>query len=157
RLLSMSWAEKFIFRVQVFTVGMAVICPSILVWMALNAKRQIDSYNWPEAPGIVESTTAKTWLDDKKVIKYFGRVVYRYSVNGQEYTSDLTDLGPGMKRIERQAALADVSLYQPGGTVTVYYDPNDPSVGVIEKGIPAIHKVILIALSIGSIIFLLGS
>ncbi len=148
----MDWGERFKFRLQMFAVIMAVICPGFLIWMASTAKRQIDSYGWPEVPGVVEATTAKPWQNSKGVIKYFGRVAYRYSVDGREYASDLTDLGPGLKRIDQQTALADVSHYRPGQRVAVSYDLADPSVAVIEKGIPDIHKLLLIGLAIGSVV-----
>src|SRR5205085_461568 len=109
----MSWGDKFRFRLQVFAVIMAVMCPGYLIWMASTAKRQIDSYNWPAAPGVVESTTVNTWMDSRNVTKYFGRVVYRYAVDGRDYTSDLTDLGPGTKRADPRDALADVGRYRP--------------------------------------------
>jgi hypothetical protein len=77
--------------------------------------------------------------------------MYTYVVDGQEFTTDLTDLGPGTKRIDRATALEDVSEYGPGMKVTVYYDPDDPSVGVIEKGIPGVHLVLLVILCVGTV------
>jgi hypothetical protein len=109
----MNWGEKVKYRLQVFAVVMAVMCPGFLIWMSSTALRQIDSYSWPETPGVVESVKAKTWVDNKGVTKYFGRVSYHYTANGREYTTDLTDLGPGTKRTDPQSALADVSPYRP--------------------------------------------
>jgi hypothetical protein len=154
----MKWGEKFAIRIQVFAVFMAVICPGFLIWMASTAKRQFDSYSWPSTSGTVQSTKATLYPGKRpKDAQFFGRVVYRYSVNGQTYTSDLTDLGPGRKRPDQQAALADVSHYHPGDEVTVYYDPHDPSVGVIEKGIPTIHLVLLVGLVIGTVVSWIAS
>ena len=153
----MDWGEKFKLRLQGFTVLMAFMCPGFLIWMASTAKRQIDSYGWPEVPGVVEATTAKPWQDSKGVTKYFGRVTYRYSVGGRDYTSDLTDLGPGLKRADQWAALADVSAYRPGEKVSVYYDPADPGDAVIEKGIPEIHKILLAVLTLGSVVSIIAS
>lgn len=148
----MGWFERFKIRLQVFTVIMAVMCPGFLIWMASTAKRQLDSYYWPETQGVVVVPVVKPWQDSENVTKYFGRVAYRYTVGGREYTSDLTDLGPGAKRDDQQAALDDVSNYRPGESVTVFYDPNDPSVAVIEKGIPEIHKLLLAGLAVGSLV-----
>lgn len=132
----MSWGERFRLRIQFFTVAMAVMCPGFLLRYAPETRRQVESYDWPEVPGVVVTTLAKPWQDDKKVTKYFGRVVYGYAVGGQAYTSDLTDLGPGLKRADQRAALADVGRHRPGDPVAVYYDPADPSVAVIERGSP---------------------
>jgi hypothetical protein len=153
----MSWGESFIIRIKVFTVLMALMCPGFLIWMASDTKRQIDSYSWPTAPGVVVARKPKTWMDDKNVQKFYGRVIYQYTVNDQSFTTDLTDFGPGTKRSDAQAALAGVRQYHPGDSVRVFYDPDDPSVGVIENGIPQIHLLMLIGLSVGSVISIFAS
>ncbi len=144
-------------RLQFFTIGMAVLCPGFLIWRASTKHRQIASRNWPDVPGTVVTPLAKPWLDTDNKTKYFGRVAYRYTVADQPYESDLTDLGPGDKREDAQTALKDVNHYRPGDAVRVYYDPADPGVGVIENGIPTIHLILLIALSVGSVIAIVGS
>ena len=153
----MSWFEQFKLRLQFFTVFVALLCPGFLIWMASGAGRQFASYQWPQVPGTVLTLVAKSWLDSERVTKYFGRVVYKYEVQGKTYTSDLTDLGPGTKQSDQATALADVSQYHRGDKVTVYYDPNDPSVGVLEKGVPQIHKILFVILAVGSLVSLIGS
>lgn len=149
----MSWASDTKFRLQVFAIGLTILCPIGLIWQAAETRRQIASGSWPSVPGVVQETTAKAWLDsDRKRTLFYGRAVYRYAVDGKDYTSDLTDLGPGTKRDTPEEALADVGEYRPGMNVTVYYDPDDPSVGVIEKGVPTIHLVLLVALCLGAVI-----
>lgn len=153
----MSWGEKFKARLKFFAIAMAVMCPGFLIWMAPQTKRQVDSYNWPAVSGVVESITAKTSQNDKKETLYFGRVVYQYTVDGHGYTSDLTDLGPGSKRANERDALADVIKYRAGREVKVYYDPNDPSVAVIENGIPQNHLILIVILIIGAVVSLIAS
>ena len=153
----MSWFEQFKLRIQVFTVFMAFLCPGFLIWMASGAGRQLASYQWPAAQGTVVALVAKSWQDSERVMKYFGRVAYKYEVNGKTYSSDLTDFGPGTKQSDQAAALADVRQYHPGDKVNVFYDPNDPSVGVLEKGIPQIDKILFIILAVGSVVSLIGS
>jgi hypothetical protein len=153
----MNWAENLKTRLQFFTIAMAFMCPGFLIWMAPTTKRQIESYSWPEAPGVVRSINAKDWTDSKGGWKYYGRVFYQYTVSDKEYLSDLTDLGPGQKRSDPQAALYDVRHYLPGQKVTVYYDPADPSIGIVEKGMPQIHQVMLFILTIGSVASFIGS
>jgi Protein of unknown function (DUF3592) len=153
----MTWAEATLERLKFFTVGLVFLCPGFLIWMAPNAKRQYDSNSWPEVPGIVVATLPKPWVDSDKVTMYFGRVVYRYSVDGKEYTTDLTDLGPGAKRSTHQQALADVSSYRAGKEVRVFYDPADPSIGILEPGIPSVHQGLIVGLLVGSLIGIVGS
>jgi Protein of unknown function (DUF3592) len=153
----MSWGEAFNIRIRVFAVLFAVMGPGFLIWMAADTKRQIEGYWWPTAPGVVLSTKPVAWQGDRKSVRFFGRVVYEYTVNGQMFTADLTDLGPGTKRSRIQEALEDVSHYHPGDPVRVYYDPGDPSVGIIENGIPLIHLLLLIGLLAGSVISIVAS
>lgn len=148
----MSWGSDTKLRLQIFAIVMTFLCPAFLIGWATETRRQIASSSWPSVPGEVLGTTAKTWLDADNHTKYYGRVTYRYVLEGKEYTSDLTDLGSGRKRPGREEALADVGQYRPGMKVTVYYDPHDPSAGVLEKGIPTVHLVLLVGLSLGSVI-----
>ena len=152
----MTWAKQTPHAV-VAAVSLVVLCPGFLIWMAPNVKRQYESYSWPGVSGVVVGTSPKTWVDSDKVTMFFGRALYRYSVDGHEYTSDLTDLGPGTKRSTPREALADVSGYRPGADVRVFYDPADPSVGILEPGIPPVHQGLLVGLLIGSVIGIVTS
>ena len=107
----MSWASDTKFRFQFFAICMTFICPIFLVSWAGETKRQIASSSWPSVPGEIQRIIAKPWLDRDNNTKYYGRVTYRYAVDGREYKSDLTDLGPGTKRRDPATALADVSEY----------------------------------------------
>jgi len=149
----MSWASDTRFRFQIFAMGMTIVCPVFLILTTGETKRQLDSNSWPSVEGEVEQAFAKTeWDEESKDNLYFGRVLYRYVVNGKEYKSDLTDLGPGAKRSDLQSALADVSEFEPGMTVPVYYDPADPGIGIVVQGVPTFRVVLLLALMIGTLI-----
>ena len=155
----MSWAENFKFRLQVTSLMLAVGCPGFIVWMVSQARQQMASYSWPSVPGKVQATVAKPWFGEngRGEAKYFGRVVYQYSVSGQDYTSDLTDLGPGSKHSDEREALADVAQYQQGDPVTVFYDPADPQIAVIQKGVPPVHQYMYIALALLTVVSWIGS
>lgn len=153
----MSWAADTKLRCQVVAILWTFIGPGLLIWQAAETKRQFESRSWPSVPGEVHGTDAKTWLNDRKEVRYYGRVRYSYVVDGQLYATDLTDLGPGIKREDRNAALADVAHYQEGMPITVYYDPARPEVGVLENGIPDIHLYLLIGLVVSTLIGLVVS
>lgn len=153
----MSWATDMKFRLQFFAIIAIVLCPATLAWLAAETRQQIASSSWPSVPGQVEAVNAKHWVDPENNIKYYGRVAYRYVVDGKEYATDLTDLGPGTKRLNRDEALADVGNYRPGMTVIVYYDPADPAVGVLENGIPTDRLIFLVVLGAGTLFGVAGT
>ena len=147
----MSWAQNTKIRLQLVAVVMSIACPLGLVWMFGSITRQYASSNWPTAEGVVQGTVVKTWFNAKEgVNKYFARVNYHYTVDGKSFTSDLTDLGPGMKRASRELALADVAAYRPRAKVSVHYDPANPSIGVIEPGVPPTHMILFACLVFGA-------
>lgn len=149
----MSWAQDTKLRLQIGALIGMFGCPGFLIWMAGETKRQVASMRWPTVEGEVTGVTVKdSWSKDGKRTTYFGRAIYRYTVQDREYTSDLTDLGPGMKRADPATALADLAEYEAGEKVLVYYDPQNPSAGILKKGIPPIHLGLLIGLSIATIV-----
>ena len=147
----MSWAEDTKLRLQIVAVGMALMCPAFLIWLAPETFRQFASESWPSAPGVVQTTRAVPWRDSDNVTMYYGTAIYEYVVDGQKYTSDLTELGSRPKRSDPNTALADVSEYTAGMSVPVYFDPADPQIAVIKRGINAVRLGLLIGLAIGSV------
>ena len=153
----MSWFEKLKLRIKFVTVFVAVLGPAFLIWLLWDSRRQLASYQWPVTQGTVVAIRVKPWQDKDGSATYFGRVAYTYELNGKIYSTDLTDLGPGWKQVDEASAKADVSNYHPGDKVPVYYDPVDPSVGVLEKGIPEFQKLLLISLAVASAVAWLGT
>ena len=154
----MSWMQMFRFRLQVFSLIAAIGCPIGLAIMAGQLSQQLASNSWPSVSGRIDGVVARTWWDKKNHrMKYFGRAVYSYVIDGQSYKSDLTDLGPGIKRLEPNAALYDVRKYREGMRVDVYYDPKNPSTAVISPGIPATYQLLLVVLVVGTIGGVIGS
>jgi hypothetical protein len=149
----MSWASDTKLRLQIFALGMAFLCPGFLIWLAPETMRQIASNRWPHVKGEVQQLVPEQSFDsESKRRLFFGRVQYTYVVNGKQYVSDLTDLEPGTKRSDPDSALADVARYHPGDNVAVYYDPNDPSVGIIETGISKARMILLSVLFVGALV-----
>jgi hypothetical protein len=71
--------------------------------------------------------------EDGTTTSYSPRVVYTYSIAGQQYTSDQVVVGA--RRWHPSRARAEAKLaYQTGQQVTVYYNPNKPDQAVLEAG-----------------------
>jgi hypothetical protein len=49
-------------------------------------------------------------------------------------------------------ALADVAEYQPGSPTTVYYDPSNPAIAVLQPGVHQVRGAVLVAAAIGTLI-----
>lgn len=148
----MSWVENTKVRFKIMAIMIAVMCPVLLVKEFPEMKRQLDTENWPSVEGQVSGPVVKEWLDDEKKVKFYGRVAYTYTVDGKEYATELTELAPGIKRLDRQSALSDVSRYRSGMKTRVYYDPSDPSIGVLERGLRPHRLFLMIGLAAASII-----
>lgn len=61
-------------------------------------------------------------------------VTYRYWVSGQEFTSDDVSIGSRPFNRRENATVA-AAKYEATESVTVYYDPSDPSVSLLEPGV----------------------
>lgn len=152
-----TWAEKTGFKLKMFAFFLAIGCPVGLVFMASETRHEIESTRWPSVQGTVLDLVAKQYLEKNEPVRYYGRAIYRYTVEGHEYTSDQTNLGAGLKHSDQMSALTDVMQYRPGMTVPVFYNPADPAEAVIETGIPSNHLIVLIGLCVGFIVGVVGS
>jgi len=149
----MNWGEATKFRLQVFAIMMSVMCPVGLVWMGPDTLREIASYSWPETPGKVQSVDARQELNDDRDVRYVGTVYFAYQVGDQDYVSSSVDLSTGIKQTSRRDALADVAQYHPGDSVSVAYDPQQPQTGILQRGIPSHHLLVLVVVGIGTVVF----
>ena len=64
---------------------------------------------------------------------YHPVVEYTYPVGGQVYAGKRIAFGPVKASARSASAQAALAKYPLGGTVTVYYDPNNPAEAVLEK------------------------
>ena len=105
--------------------------------MLAEAKASAD---WPTVQGTitlsdvsVQTSTSGTGSKKKTSTVYQPSVVYDYKVNGQGYTSHRITAGDfsssSSKRAHRIAG-----KYPKGSTATVYYNPDEPYMSVLEPG-----------------------
>jgi hypothetical protein len=119
-----------------------------------NMARVRASEGWPASQGtILESWVREetsTDSDGSSSSHYYPEVRYGYQVMGSEYQGDKIAFGPKTGGA-RGKAMKVLSKYPKGGTVTVFYDPEKPSVAVLERNISKaflVYGVILIAMGI---------
>jgi hypothetical protein len=142
---------RFVIRVLVVLLG--GMGPYFLIREGPANLKRYESTNWHETNGTVISPVIRITPGEKGDL-YFGRVSYTYSVDGREYTSELTDLGPGNKHYDPADAVADVARFRPNDPVRVFYNPAAPGEGVIEKGFPTTQLVLLIVMAFGTLVCL---
>ncbi|MBL8077725.1 MAG: DUF3592 domain-containing protein [Anaerolineales bacterium] len=97
-----------------------------------NAYRQ-TAQTWPSTTGAVILSTLQSRRSGRShsIVPVVG---YQYSVNGQTFTSQTIKAGEQFMnvRIAGQAQ-ATVARYPVGATVTVYYNPSNPSESALER------------------------
>jgi hypothetical protein len=111
----------------VFLGGVFVL---IAAWLAFSGVSDLcnglASAGWPQAEGrIVRSSLAKT-RDGSHV-----EIVYEYSVERQQYSSDRIAFGQAWTSASKAEM---VSRYPQGSSALVRYKPSDPRVAVLETG-----------------------
>lgn len=150
----MNWGEATKMRLQFFAIGMSFVCPGFLIWMAPDALQEVASYSWPEVTGEVRTVDARPEFDSEtRDTRYVGLVDFTYQVDGKQLTSQAVDLSTGIKRDSREEALADVAEYSPGQSVKVAYNPQRPETGILKRGIPGHHLLVLVIAGAGTIVF----
>lgn len=121
---------RFASRLLLTAVGIG-----IMAYPAYLAVRLGRSYGWREAKGKVVSSSVESsehLTRGRRRRFYKARVVYEYPVDGASYTSERIYFGHA-----RSTEGADehelVKRYPAGRSVTVLYDPDDPSSSILER------------------------
>ena len=92
------------------------------------------SLQWPEVEGTVTSSSVTTsQSDNDSDPTYYPSVSYGYQVGGQAMESSRFGVGGAMSSSQSGAA-AIAAEYPVGKKVRVYYDPANPSYGVLRRG-----------------------
>ena len=117
-------------------VGGALI---ILAINLFSLPQMITSQDWPTTKGTIISSEAVPyecyvyedgWYDDLSE-----RIIFKYSVNNKQYTSDVISSSKNTGTCPNpDYAREVVSRYPEGADVSVYYNPRDPSEGMLEPG-----------------------
>lgn len=92
------------------------------------------SASWPSVPGQVISSTVTRQSDSDGSVSFSPEVSYRYQVGSQSYQGRRIKFGENAYGFRARAqSVAD--RYPVGHSVSVYYDPADPNLSVLEPGV----------------------
>ncbi len=100
----------------------------------INARQ---SASWPTTEGrILSSDVKKGIYRGTRIwgtgISYGAAISYEYSLNGESFSSNKVLFGE-VSGVSGDAARAYVKKYPKGTRVSVFYDPDNPSVAVLES------------------------
>ncbi len=130
----------------VLLVGLA-----LLAFAGWQYQRAQQSRTWPTVPGTVEATWIREDTTEEE-IHYFPGLRYTYQVAGERYQGTRIRFGSDISFDTRTEAKAFLARYPEGGSVTVHYNPADPSDAVLE---PTAHRLGILTL-VGGLLTLGG-
>ena len=116
---------------------MALLGAVGLFFSGRDLVRSRSSNSWPTTQGEVVYSSLEqsmsTDSDGDRSVTYGAKIVYNYQVDGQQLTGDRRVFSESRSSSARRAQEI-ANRYPVGATVTVYYDPNNPQVCVLEPG-----------------------
>jgi Protein of unknown function (DUF3592) len=117
-----------------------------------------DSGHWPTTDGKILTAIVAKKSYPTAGIYHVPRVRYSYAVAGKAYEGSV--ICPGIEQFGLGSDLqahARVDRYPVGKTVLVHYDPNDPSVAVLEPAeVGSMRNIISGALALLLAVFFIG-
>ncbi len=129
----------------IFAIGGILLVP-LMAFLHLSAN---ETRNWQSTEGRVTANIVRERVHrgkrlgrdrnrsaDSRAVEYFPSATYEYQVGSRTFTSSRYGLGQGMPSFRtEEAARAHLNAgFTGGSTVTVHYDPKDPSSAVLTIG-----------------------
>jgi hypothetical protein len=124
------------------------------VIIAFKVPKILSSMIWPKTEGVVFMSRIKAWeYLPKYVDMWCPEVSYQYIIDGKTYISNSIDIN-NLYCSEHNDNLAKkvVSLYPIGKQVQVYYNPKNPTIAVLEPGLPISMELEWILTFIASVV-----
>jgi hypothetical protein len=120
-----------------FLQGLGIIVPMFFPFGAFfyaqsrwNMARARASRDWPTVKGVVQADEVEQRQSSFYVF-YKLALRYRYEVGGTSYDGDRVQFGPA-RVTARELIETLAAKYPPGAQVNIHYDPNAPSMAVLE-------------------------
>jgi hypothetical protein len=121
------------FSIRVPGVVFAIISSALLVFLYRGCRVGLASRYWPSVRGIIKESSVEEVPDSDGCITYRPKIVYAYRVEDREYESKTWSFRSTSCRKKEVSNIVD--RYVPGSEVDIYYDPENPSQAVLERGI----------------------
>ena len=129
------------------------LCSLWIVFMIWDNRRQVArARRWPTAEGVVVSSRAEAYRVSggspsrgARVKLYEPVVEYAYEVNGRDYHGTQVSFGARVSTQSQNAAEERAARYPRDAKVVVHYDPEHPTVAVLETGVAFEARTLLVA------------
>ncbi len=117
----------------------------LTIFATRNSINAIKTKSWPTIGGTVISSEVQ------RSSRYVPRIVYSYTVNGREFTSDKIRLTNFSQYKKKEDAARIAGAYPVDAKVTVYYNPVNAEEAILEPGIRGEHIFMFL---LGLVIFI---
>lgn len=148
RQIRVAWMKKNIRKIGL-AMGLLFLAVGgpVATWGGVDLARGKASKSWPSVQGRVTQSKEEISTDGSRAV-----VVYDYRIGDKQYSCGRVSFGQyGYSR--DQCAGSIVDRYPKGGTVRVYYKPDEPDVAVLE---PGVSDGVFLLIGVGSMIGLFG-
>lgn len=108
----------------------------LLLFGVAQERQALAAQTWSSTQGTVVTTEVRSftqWKDGIQHTLYTPGIVYRFTVNGREYTSDRYSFGAETGWSTPHFAEKKVAEHPAGSPVTVYYNPKAPAESALER------------------------
>lgn len=99
------------------------------------------SQSWKKIKGVVDLSSI-----DRAGNDYCPKIIYRYTYNGKEYIND-TYTFLGTTSFSKKKAINTAQKYKTGEAITVFINPNNPSISVLVPGVHFFQYLALIGIT----------
>lgn len=161
-------------RPSLIGIAILILGFSLLLTNGWALAQYSSNRNWPSTTGTITKNDYVFIPSEERVVRWSGRrtqidtpeeyhitINYEYEVDGQSYMGDRIALYGTNVRTKQSTVDQLMVTYPEGGSVSVYYDPDNPETAVLEtggdpeygrRGLPMLIGLILI-FTVGRLIF----
>lgn len=118
---------------RIFSIILLLAGSAVLVITYLLQTEATASQSWPSTDGEVVASFVEEYRDSEQELSYKPRVQYIYTVGGQLYKSQKVKIGLEQSYGFYNNANKELADYPLNATVTVYYDPAEPTNAVLDR------------------------
>lgn len=130
-------------------VGVVFLCigGAMTPFGVRNVLQAQQSQNWPTTTGEVISSAVEV-NSDSDGDTYRAAVIYTYIAADKNRQSSQVFIGDDIYTSARRIVDQTVARYPVGSRVTVYYNPEDPDVAVLETGV-RLNSTLFLLMGVG--------